>query len=129
MKKIRVSFSDEHAFSSPPITRRLLNQWRNRDPESKTTAAPALPSHQTEVVQLIAKGYSNQQMARWVSASIRTVGKHRQDLMNKLNAHNTVTLTRHAIAEGIIKRGSNLVPLRADHDDGDGGFDCRLDAA
>src|SRR2546427_3960448 len=40
---------------------------------------------------------------------------------------------RHYLERGrsvdSIKRGSNLVPLRADHDDGDGGFDCRLDAA
>ncbi|MFT5471426.1 MAG: DNA-binding NarL/FixJ family response regulator [Verrucomicrobiales bacterium] len=62
-----------------------------------------LTSREAEVLQLIAEGYANKQTADVLHISIKTVEKHRQSLMNKLNIHDTAGLTRHAIAEGIIE--------------------------
>ena len=56
-----------------------------------------------EVLQLIAEGMANKQTADELHISIKTVEKHRQTLMKKLNKHDTASLTRYAIAEGVIE--------------------------
>jgi DNA-binding NarL/FixJ family response regulator len=55
------------------------------------------------VLQLVAEGKANKQTADELRISIKTVEKHRQSLMQKLNIHDTAGLTRHAIAAGIIE--------------------------
>ena len=56
-----------------------------------------------EVIQLIAEGQANKQIASELEISIKTVEKHRQHLMEKLKIHDTAGLTRYAIAAGIIE--------------------------
>jgi DNA-binding NarL/FixJ family response regulator len=56
-----------------------------------------------EVLQLIAEGEANKQIADELGISTKTVEKHRDHLMQKLDIHNTASLTRYAIAEGIIE--------------------------
>jgi DNA-binding NarL/FixJ family response regulator len=56
-----------------------------------------------EVLQLIAEGKSNKQVATELGVTFKTVDKHRQNLMTKLDIHDTAGLTRYAIAEGIIE--------------------------
>jgi DNA-binding NarL/FixJ family response regulator len=92
-----------NAFFSPPIARRLLKKWGNRDCECKTTDAPALTSRQTEVVQLIAEGYSSKQIAGLLALSTKTVEKHRQAIMDKLDIHEIATLTRYAVSSGVVE--------------------------
>ena len=62
-----------------------------------------LSSRETEVLQLIAEGKANKQIAEELGISFKTVDKHRQHLMAKLNIHDTAGLTRHAISAGIIE--------------------------
>jgi DNA-binding NarL/FixJ family response regulator len=97
-----------NAFFSPPIARRLLRRWQNRDPLSTSTAPPILTSRQTEVVQLIAEGYSSKQIAGLLSVSIKTVEKHRQALMDKLDINEIASLTRYAVSAGVVD--SNHTP-------------------
>jgi DNA-binding NarL/FixJ family response regulator len=63
----------------------------------------ALSSREAEVLQLIAEGKANKQVARELGISVKTVEKHRQHLMRKLDLHDTAGLTRYAIAAGIIE--------------------------
>jgi DNA-binding NarL/FixJ family response regulator len=63
----------------------------------------ALSSRELEVLQLIAEGKANKQIARGLGISIKTVEKHRQHLMDKLDLHDAAGLTRYAIAAGIIE--------------------------
>ena len=63
----------------------------------------ALSSRELEVLQLIAEGKANKQIARELGISIKTVEKHRQHLMSKLDLHDTAGLTRYAVAAGIIE--------------------------
>lgn len=68
--------------------------------------APAsieLTPREMEVLQLIAEGRANKQVAGDLGISVKTVEKHRQSLMEKLGIHDTAGLTRHAIAAGIIE--------------------------
>ncbi|MDQ8180774.1 response regulator transcription factor [Pelagicoccus sp. SDUM812005] len=65
--------------------------------------APTLTKREAEVLQLVAEGLANKQMAAELGISIKTIEKHRQQLMNKLDIHDTAGLTRHAIATGVIE--------------------------
>ena len=62
-----------------------------------------LSSREVEVLQLIAEGKPNKQVAAELGVSFKTVDKHRQHLMGKLNIHDIAGLTRYAISEGIIE--------------------------
>ncbi len=62
-----------------------------------------LSSREAEVLQLIAEGKANKEMASELEISTKTVEKHRQHLMEKLNIHDTAGLTRYAISSGIIE--------------------------
>lgn len=92
-------------FFSPSISRRLKNHDRKTPARGHRPAknASLLTSRETEVLQLIAEGKANKQTADELHISIKTVEKHRQSLMHKLNIHDTAGLTRHAIAAGIIE--------------------------
>ena len=65
--------------------------------------AASLTSREMEVLQLVAEGAANKQIAAELHISIKTVEKHRQSLMNKLDIHDTAGLTRFAISAGIIE--------------------------
>jgi len=98
------------AFFSPAISRRL-NRLR---PESQDRAglfkkkAAELTSREMEVLQLIAEGKANKETAAELGIGIKTVEKHREHLMRKLDIHDTAGLTRYAISAAIIE---SSVPL------------------
>jgi DNA-binding NarL/FixJ family response regulator len=83
-------------FFDPVIKDRLITQ------KDKTSVAH-LSSREIEVLQLIAEGEPNKKIADDLHISIKTVEKHRQNLMNKLRIHDTAGLTRYAISAGIIE--------------------------
>ena len=92
-------------FFSPAIARRLAHgksRARGRDGLFMPHGS-SLTSRETEVLQLVAEGYSNKQIAGALHISIKTVEKHRQHVMDKLNVHETAGLTRYAIGQGIIE--------------------------
>ena len=92
-------------FFGPVISKRLHD--RDQDsPDAGTLfkkRGVSLRSREVEVLQLIAEGKANKQIAAELSISIKTVEKHRQHLMNKLNIHDIAGLTRYAIAAGITE--------------------------
>lgn len=93
-----------NAFFSPAISKRLLEHYRssiNRSPDQ--TKPTKLTPRELEVLQLVAEGYANKQIAAELFISIKTVEKHRQQLMHKLDIHDIAGLTRYAIAKGIIE--------------------------
>jgi DNA-binding NarL/FixJ family response regulator len=67
-----------------------------------------LSAREAEVLQLVAEGAANKQIADALHISIKTVEKHRQHLMGKLDIHDTATLTRYAIATGSIESSVQL---------------------
>jgi DNA-binding NarL/FixJ family response regulator len=71
-----------------------------------------LTCREVEVLQLIAEGGANKQIAGELNISIKTVEKHRQNLMDKLRIHDTASLTRYAISSGVIDNMvQTLLPL------------------
>jgi DNA-binding NarL/FixJ family response regulator len=94
-----------NAFFSPSISRRLMENYREvvvrGVPVKKRTNT--LTSREREVLQLIAEGKANKQIAAELGIRIKTVERHRQKLMNRLGIHDVAGLTRYAISTGIIE--------------------------
>ncbi|MGK0455858.1 MAG: DNA-binding NarL/FixJ family response regulator [Zhongshania aliphaticivorans] len=94
-------------FFSQSIAKRLHElKLRAHERGGATTARQVhskLTAREAEVLQLVAEGNANKQIAALLGISIKTVEKHRQQLMDKLNIHETAGLTRHAIATGVIE--------------------------
>jgi len=105
LRAIREVGAGKTSFS-PSITRRLLQIGRKAREQglSSGTLQPALTSREEEVLQLVAEGAPNKQIAAELGISIKTVDKHRQQLMNKLGIHDIAGLTRYAISSGIVER-------------------------
>ena len=102
-----------NAFFSPAIAKRRADVKKrsvDRDGLSQPNGM-RLTSRETEVIQLVAEGQANKQVAATLGISIKTVEKHRQHLMDKLNIHDTAGLTRYAIAQGIIETGVKVTIL------------------
>ncbi len=66
----------------------------------------SLTIREDEVLQLIAEGLANKEIANEIGISIKTVEKHRQNLMSKLDIHEIAGLTRYAIATGVIENAA-----------------------
>ncbi|MGH7990745.1 MAG: response regulator [Limisphaerales bacterium] len=97
-------------FFAPAIAKRLnrLNpQSLNRTGRLKKKFA-RLTSREMEVLQLIAEGQANKQIAAELGIGIKTVEKHRGHLMQKLDIHDTAGITRYAISAGIIESSVQL---------------------
>ncbi len=91
-------------FVSPSITERVRGpgaQPTERAPEP-ARAMPRLTAREAEVLQLIVEGKANKETAAVLHISVKTVEKHRQSLMTKLDIHDVAGLTQYAIARGIV---------------------------
>ena len=98
-------------FFSPSIFRRLDRldpqspNYRGGQPKKQ---AVKLTSREMEVLQLIAEGKANKETAAELGIGTKTVEKHREHLMQKLDIHDTAGLTRYAISAGIIENRVQL---------------------
>ena len=94
-----------NAYFSPSISRRMLEHYRRAFVSGQPVrkASETLTSREREVLQLIAEGNTNKQIAAELCISIKTVEKHRQHVMERLNIHDIAGLTRYAIAKGIVE--------------------------
>lgn len=61
-----------------------------------------LTQREREVLKLVAEGRSNKEVAEFLSLSVKTVEKHRSNLMTKLDLHNTAQITAYAIEKGLV---------------------------
>src|SRR5215216_1526195 len=102
-----------NAYFSPAIAKRLRDQCRQAFVSGQPVRKRAdyLTTREAEVLQLIAEGRANKQIAAELCISIKTVEKHRQQVMNKLGIHDVAGLTRHAIAKGIIETNAPVNSL------------------
>ena len=93
-----------NTFFSPVIAKRVRDRSQKAlERGGNRRKSNQLSSREMEVLQLIAEGKPNKQVAEELGVSFKTVDKHRQHLMSKLDIHDVAGLTRYAIAEGIIE--------------------------
>ena len=99
---IRAVYNGE-AVLSPAITRLVIEdylRWGDLQPENDSSG---LSPREREVLQLVAEGYTNKQIAEILSISIKTVQAHRSNLMSKLDLHDRGELIKYAIQKKIIE--------------------------
>jgi DNA-binding NarL/FixJ family response regulator len=99
-----------NTFFGPTIARRLHQlDGKSLDRAGRSQLRNArLSSREMEVLQLIAEGKANKETAAELGISIKTVEKHREKVMSKLDVHDTAGLTRYAISAGIIESSVQL---------------------
>jgi len=97
-------------FFSPAIARHFdrLNPQLPGRPGAINQKLAKLTSREMEVLQLIAEGKANKETAAELGIGMKTVEKHREHLMQKLDIHDTAGLTRYAISAGIIESSVQL---------------------
>lgn len=84
-------------YISPAVSGALLNDYR----KDVTDPADLLSNREREVLQLIAEGKTNKEIAVKLNLSVYTVDSHRGKIMEKLNLHSTGELVRFAIKNGL----------------------------
>jgi DNA-binding NarL/FixJ family response regulator len=89
------------SYLSPAVSRYVVSDYLRRAPADDETSDGLTP-RQREILQLIAEGQTNQQMAARLDLSIKTIETHRATLMGRLDIHDVAGLVRYAIRSGLI---------------------------
>ena len=91
------------SFFSPPVSKVVLSGYLGDKIEGDVEDSVArLTDREREVLQLIAEGKTNKEVAHALSVSINTVETHRKHIMEKLDLHNTAELVRFAIRTKMV---------------------------
>jgi two-component system response regulator NreC len=95
--------SQGQVFLYPSLAKLLVKDFLQRAEESGVpTIAEELTPREREVLIAIAEGNTNREIGELLTISVKTVDRHRENIMRKLNLHNRVELVRYAIEKGLI---------------------------
>jgi len=90
-------------YLSPDVSEKIISGYLGGGKAQSTDSAwNSLTHREREVLKLIAEGRTNKHIADYLSVSVKTVEKHRSNLMRKLGQHNAATLTAFAIEKGLL---------------------------
>jgi len=93
------------AYLSSEVSRTVIEGYVKGRRELRCRSSwDSLTSREREILKLIAENYRNKEIGDMLCISVRTVEKHRQNLMNKLGLHSISALTAFAIERGLISR-------------------------
>jgi DNA-binding NarL/FixJ family response regulator len=90
-------------FLFPGAVRALVRDYLERAREGEAIREDPLTPRESEILKLIAEGYSGGQIAEELVISLRTVDRHRSNILEKLGLRDRVDLTRYAIRRGLIE--------------------------
>ena len=95
--------SEGNVFLHSTLAKFLMREMTNDAPQpAAPIAADNLTPREKEVLTYIAEGYTNREIAEQLVISVKTVDRHRENIMQKLNLHNRVELVKYAIEKGLI---------------------------
>lgn len=95
--------SSRKLFFSPAVTGVLVEDYvRRLQARGLTDSFHLLTDREKEVLQLLAEGRSNKEVATLLNVGLSTVETHRGNLMQKLNLHNTAEIVMYAVRKGVI---------------------------
>ncbi len=96
-------------YVSPDISGSLISNYRGGSKSPGFSSAWETVTHrERQVLKLVAEGHPNKYIAQYLSLSVKTVEKHRSNLMRKLNLRNVSMLTAFAIEKGLVHSESRL---------------------
>lgn len=90
------------SFLDPSISKTVIEGFLHQSENETQARDVKITPRESEVLQLIAEGYPNREIASLLHISVKTVDNHRANLMGKLDLHSTAELTQYAIRQGII---------------------------
>jgi DNA-binding NarL/FixJ family response regulator len=97
---------DDETLVSRSVAQRIRGALERAEPRGRGTflsIRAQLSPREVELLRLIAQGYANKQIAAELAISIKTVEKHRQRMMAKLDLHDVAGVTRYAISAGVVE--------------------------
>ena len=88
-------------YIDPKLAAKVMENYSDRTSrgESKST----LSDRESEVLRLIARGYSNKEIAARLSLSVKTIEVHKANAMRKLNLTSRINLVRYAVLQGWLQ--------------------------
>ena len=96
-------------FLPPSVSRTVVDGYLVNQAKATQTSLQRLTAREREVLQLLAEGRSNREVAKELTISLKTVETHRTNLMKKLNLHNVADLVRYAIRKGVTEVGGDAL--------------------
>jgi two-component system, NarL family, response regulator NreC len=104
---IRTVLKDK-IYASPEILERVFQGYleSKRCPKKKSTW-DGVTRREKEVLKLVGEGYRNKEIAGFLNVSVKTVEKHRANLMQKLDLHTASSLTAYAMSKGLVVNESS----------------------
>jgi DNA-binding NarL/FixJ family response regulator len=92
-------------YLSPGVSEKVIEGYLVGKESSRSVSSwETLSQREREVLKLIAEGYKNKEIAEDLCISLKTVEKHRANLMKKLDLHNAAALTVYAVDKGLVNR-------------------------
>jgi DNA-binding NarL/FixJ family response regulator len=92
-------------YLSPGVSEKVVEGYlEGKESQMPNSTLGLLSQREREVLKLIAEGYKNKEIAADLCISLKTVEKHRANLMKKLDLHNAAALTAYAIEQGLVER-------------------------
>ena len=92
-------------YLSPGISEKVIEGYlAGRKALKPASIYDTLTQREREILKLIAEGYKNKEVADYLCISLKTVEKHRANLIKKLDLHNTAALTAFAMEKGLINK-------------------------
>ncbi|OGO57246.1 MAG: DNA-binding response regulator [Chloroflexi bacterium RBG_16_70_13] len=93
------------SYLSPTVSRHVVRDYVRRG-AAERGPSERLTARQREIAQLIAEGHTNQEMARIIGVSTKTVETHRAQLMARLEVHDVAGVVRYALLKGLVSADS-----------------------
>jgi len=115
LQAIRSVIAGQKYFSEPVSARLVSGYLRRNEPSLGAGAGvyPRITEREREVLTHVALGESNKRVALALRLSVKTVEKHRANLMRKLELHNTASVTLFAVRNGLVPAQYGDQPLGA----------------
>ena len=93
------------SYLSPGVSEKVIEGYlEGKESNRSLSSWESLSQREREVLKLIAEGYKNKEIAEDLCISLKTVEKHRANLMKKLDLHNAAVLTVYAVERGLVSR-------------------------
>jgi DNA-binding NarL/FixJ family response regulator len=102
VEAVRATMRGE-SFIYPGAVKALIRQHLERAASGEAPAADPLSPRESEVLKLVAEGYTTKQIAETLFIAEKTVERHRANILEKLGMRDRVELTRYAIRRGLIE--------------------------
>ena len=90
-------------FVCPPALQEVARRYQDALARGERPDVGLLTAREREVAKLIAEGHSSQQIATALSISLKTVDRHRTNILQKLGEGDRVAITRYAIRSGLVE--------------------------